>query len=84
MVKCCVMLTWMFQIIFVDVKLGHYIMVLKYADSGNLRHYLQEKFLTLTLSDKLRMATEITRGLMCLHIEEIIHRDLVKKKMIFL
>ncbi|CAG8601750.1 12021_t:CDS:2 [Funneliformis mosseae] len=28
------------------------------------------------LGDKLRMATEITRGLMCLHAEQIIHRDL--------
>ena len=58
-------------------------MVLKYADNGNLRNYLKEKFSALTLSDKLRMAIEITRGLMCLHTEEIIHRDLVKKETMF-
>ncbi len=53
-------------------------MVLQFADGGNLRDYLKNSFSLLTLSDKIKMAIEITKGLMCLHAEQIIHRDLVK------
>ena len=53
-------------------------MVLEFADSGNLRDYLEKSFSSLTWSNKIKMATEITQGLMCLHAQKIIHRDLVK------
>ena len=55
-----------------------YIMVLQYADSGNLRSYLNRYFSSLTWSDKFNMAIDIAKGLMCLHAEQIIHRDLVR------
>jgi len=54
-------------------------MVLEFADSGNLRDYLKNSFSSLTWFDKIKMATDITEGLMCLHAEQIIHRNLVKK-----
>ena len=53
-------------------------MVLQYADSGNLRSYLKKYFSSLTWSDKFNMAIDIAKGLMCLHAEQIIHRDLVR------
>jgi len=53
-------------------------MVLEFADGGDLRSYLEQNFSSLTWSDKLNMATDIARGLACLHAEQIIHRDLVR------
>jgi serine/threonine protein kinase len=54
-------------------------MVLQYANQGNLRDYLSNKeiFDSLQWSDKIQMALDITNGLMCLHHEQIVHRDLV-------
>ena len=57
---------------------GSYIMVLQYADNGSLRGYLEKNFSSLTWSDKFNMAIDIATGLMCLHAEQIIHRDLVR------
>jgi len=53
-------------------------LILQFADGGNLRSYLKRIFSSLSWSDKFKMAIEITQGLMCLHAEQIIHRDLVK------
>ena len=53
-------------------------MMLQFADGGNLRSYLEQNFSSLTWSDKLNMATDIAKGLVCLHAEQIIHRDLVR------
>ena len=52
-------------------------MVLQYAEDGNLRDYLSDKERILTWSDKYRIALEIAEGLLCLHAEKIVHRDLV-------
>ncbi|KAF0492199.1 kinase-like protein [Gigaspora margarita] len=60
----------------------HYVMVLEYADGGSLRDFLKSKFETLKWTDKFRIATEIARGLGCLHAEEIIHRDLHSKNIL--
>jgi serine/threonine protein kinase len=54
-----------------------YIMVLEYANEGNLRDYLTKKFESLEWEKKFQMALDITCGLKCLHSREIIHRDLV-------
>lgn len=58
---------------------GNYILVLEYANGGNLREYLsnKERFGSLRWKDKIQMALDITCGLKCLHSKEIIHRDLV-------
>ena len=54
------------------------IIVLEYANKGNLReYYLNDDFLTLSWRKKMEMALDIIRGLMCLHSENIIHRNLV-------
>ncbi|CAB4375543.1 unnamed protein product [Rhizophagus irregularis] len=55
---------------------GNYFSVLQYANEGNLRDYLKIKFSTLRWSDKLQIALDITRGLMYLHSEKIVHGNL--------
>ncbi|RIA96280.1 kinase-like domain-containing protein [Glomus cerebriforme] len=62
--------------------IGDYIMVLEYANEGNLREYLKKKFLLLKWKDKIQMALDITRGLKYLHSEEIVHRDLHSKNIL--
>jgi len=54
-------------------------MVLQYANNGTLREYLGSKeiFSSLQWKDKVQMALDITRGLVCLHQKGIIHRYLV-------
>ncbi|RIA88988.1 kinase-like domain-containing protein [Glomus cerebriforme] len=61
---------------------GNYVMVLAYANEGNLREYLKKKFTSLEWEDKLQMALDITCGLKCLHSEDIIHRDLHSKNIL--
>ncbi|RGB29782.1 kinase-like domain-containing protein [Rhizophagus diaphanus] len=59
-----------------------YIMVLEYANQGNLREYLKSNFKFLQWSDKIQMALDIARGLKCLHLKNIIHRDLHAKNIL--
>ncbi|PKY48217.1 kinase-like protein [Rhizophagus irregularis] len=59
-----------------------YIMVLEYANQGNLREYLKNNFKFLQWSDKIQMALDIARGLICLHFKNIIHRDLHAKNIL--
>jgi len=54
-----------------------YLLVMEYADSGTLRNYFKESFENLTWNDKLNMALQLTHAVLCLHDEEIVHRDLV-------
>ncbi|KAF0508857.1 kinase-like protein [Gigaspora margarita] len=51
-------------------------MVLQYANSGDLRCYLNDHFSKLDWSTKVRMAKEISSGIDCLHSANIVHRDL--------
>ncbi|KAF0420511.1 kinase-like protein [Gigaspora margarita] len=59
-----------------------YSMVLEFASDGNLRQYLKINFSSLKWTDKLRMAKEITLGLVFLHKNNIIHRDLHSEKIL--
>ncbi|GBB87968.1 hypothetical protein RclHR1_14480001 [Rhizophagus clarus] len=59
-----------------------YILVLEYANEGNLRDYLKKKFTLLKWNDKIQMALDITCGLRFLHFKEIIHRDLHSKNIL--
>ena len=58
----------------------NYIMVLQYANQGNLREYLKNYFDSLQWNDKIQMALDIVCGLKCLHSREITHKDLVIQK----
>ena len=56
-----------------------YLLVLEYADSGTLRRYLEKTFESISWDLKLKFAHEIVSAVMCLHENDIIHRDLVNK-----
>ncbi|CAB4437464.1 unnamed protein product [Rhizophagus irregularis] len=55
---------------------NNYMLVMEYADGGNLRNYLKENFSKLTWDDKYLMAYQLACAVSCLHNEKIIHRDL--------
>ncbi|PKY53882.1 kinase-like protein, partial [Rhizophagus irregularis] len=59
----------------------HYMLVLEYANEGNLSDYLK-KSSTLKWDYKIQMALDITSGLKFLHSKEIIHRDLHSKNIL--
>ena len=67
--------------LFVFVNKGgkKYLLVLEYANSGTLRSYLQENFESINWDLKLKFAHEIASAVLCLHENDIIHRDLVTK-----
>ncbi|RIB20135.1 kinase-like domain-containing protein [Gigaspora rosea] len=57
-------------------------MVLQFANGGNLREYLGLNFLRLRWIDKLHIAKEIVLGLIFLHKNNIVHRDLHSKNIL--
>ncbi|CAG8751738.1 13101_t:CDS:2, partial [Cetraspora pellucida] len=59
-----------------DSETRTYYMVLQFANSGDLRCYLNEHFSKLDWPTKIRMAKEISSGINCLHSANIVHRDL--------
>ncbi|PKK76948.1 kinase-like protein [Rhizophagus irregularis] len=60
----------------------YYILVLEYANEGNLRDYLKKNFTSLKWNNKIQMALDITSGLKFLHSKEVIHRDLHSKNIL--
>ncbi|KAF0458584.1 kinase-like protein [Gigaspora margarita] len=57
-------------------------LVLQFANGGNLRDYLSNSFNDLKWEDKFRMAKEIAQALLYLHNKDIIHRDLHSKNIL--
>ncbi|GBC03167.1 hypothetical protein RclHR1_00500015 [Rhizophagus clarus] len=57
----------------------NFIMVLEYANNGNLREYLKKNFDSFQWKDKIQMAFDMTCGLRWLHSKGIIHRGLHSK-----
>ncbi|GBB84618.1 hypothetical protein RclHR1_01120006 [Rhizophagus clarus] len=53
-----------------------YLLVTEYADGGSLSNYLEENFEKLTWEDKYKLAYQLASAVLCLHDEDIIHRDL--------
>ncbi len=52
-------------------------LIMEYADGGNLRQYLSRNFKNMDWNMKLNFAKQIASAVYCLHEHEIIHRDLV-------
>ena len=57
--------------------LKKYWLVMEYADGGTLQEYLKQNFDNLTWEDKYNLAYQLACSVLCLHNEEIVHRDLV-------
>ncbi|RIA84016.1 kinase-like domain-containing protein [Glomus cerebriforme] len=60
-------------------KIDHtknYLLVMEYADSGTLRNYLKKNFSRLNWDNKYNLAYQLACAVLCLHDEEIVHRDL--------
>ncbi|KAG9293848.1 hypothetical protein G9A89_019186 [Geosiphon pyriformis] len=53
-----------------------YMLVLQYANGGNLRSYLKESYSALLWPDRISIAKQVTSGLNHLHSNSIQHRDL--------
>jgi serine/threonine protein kinase len=61
---------------FTDENTKEYLLIMQYADGGNLRQYLKNNFSLLTWDDKIKLAYQITEGIKYLQGENILHRDL--------
>lgn len=58
-----------------DSKTKNLIIVMKYAEGGNLRQYLQKKYSQLEFRDKMDQLYQIASGLNSIHKQELVHRD---------
>jgi len=67
--------------ILLDNGNGKYLLVLEYADSGTLRNYLQQNSKSIDWDLKLKFAYEIASAILCLHENNIVHRDLVTTRL---
>ncbi|GET01588.1 kinase-like domain-containing protein [Rhizophagus clarus] len=70
--KCIIKLYGITQ----DPESKDYIMVLDYAENGNLRNYLDAHYSILSINDKINYLHSIAHGLQDIHKIELIHRDL--------
>ncbi|GES98931.1 kinase-like domain-containing protein [Rhizophagus clarus] len=59
-----------------EKALKKYTLVLEYADGGTLKNYLNEHFTKLDWNDKYQLAFQLASAVACLHVCEIVHRDL--------
>ncbi|CAB5366780.1 unnamed protein product [Rhizophagus irregularis] len=65
-----------------DPKTNEYLLIMQYANSGDLQNYLKNNFKNLTWNDKEKLAFQIADGLNYLHYENILHRDLHSKNIV--
>ncbi|RIA96638.1 kinase-like domain-containing protein [Glomus cerebriforme] len=64
-----------------DETTKEYLLVMQYADGGDLRNYLKNN-LNLNWTDKKNLACQIAEGLNYLHNENVLHRDLHSKNIV--
>ena len=50
---------------------------MEYANNGTLSQYLSKNFDKMDWNLKLKFASQISNAILCLHNNDIIHRDLV-------
>ncbi|KAF0396848.1 kinase-like protein [Gigaspora margarita] len=69
-----------------DKSTNNFMLVLQYADNGNLREFLQQKYegnvYKISWVELIQIAMDITHGLEHLHDYDIIHRDLHSKNIL--
>ncbi|EXX64005.1 Sps1p [Rhizophagus irregularis DAOM 197198w] len=58
-----------------DPVTKEYILIMEYANGGNLHNYLQNNFINITWEEKLRILKKILSGLKSIHKNNFIHRD---------
>jgi len=58
-----------------DPKTGSYVIVMRYAEHGNLRRYLSNCFTDLTWDEKIVLFDRIGKGLKGIHDNGLVHRD---------
>ena len=63
---------------------NEYLLVMQYANGGDLRNYLANNFKNLNWDDKKKLAFQIADRLNYLHNENILHRDLVSIVYLFI
>ncbi|GES85211.1 kinase-like domain-containing protein [Rhizophagus clarus] len=53
-----------------------YMIIMTYADGGNLHDYMQKNFINITWRNKIEILENISRGLLSIHIINFVHRDI--------
>ncbi|GES97623.1 kinase-like domain-containing protein [Rhizophagus clarus] len=59
-----------------DPGTKEFMLIIDYADGGNLHNYLQKNFLNVTWIEKLIILRKISYGIKWIHDNKLIHRDL--------
>ncbi len=62
----------------------NYSLVLEYANNGSIKKYLKEHFNELEWNEKIRLALQLAKAILCLHECGIIHRDLVSIHVLYI
>ncbi|PKK65186.1 kinase-like protein [Rhizophagus irregularis] len=65
-----------------DESINEHLLVMQYADSGNLRQFLKNHLEKLNWDDKIKLAYQITEGIKYLHDEDIFHYNLHSKNIL--
>src|SRR6266487_4954551 len=58
-----------------DQKTNDFMMIMKYAENGSLRQYLNNRFNSMDWNNKLDILRQIARGLNEIHDNKLIHHD---------
>ncbi|CAI2187298.1 10393_t:CDS:2, partial [Funneliformis geosporum] len=65
-----------------DPNTNEYLLIMQYANCGDLQNYLKNNFNNLTWNNKKALAFQIPNGLNYLHNENILHRDLHSRNIV--
>ncbi|CAG8557229.1 14642_t:CDS:2, partial [Funneliformis mosseae] len=65
-----------------DQNTKDFLLIMQYANGGDLQNYLEKNHKNLTWENKKKLAFQIAEGLNYLHNENILHRDLHSKNIV--